>query len=382
MLKEKYQDLLTLGEKLHVKDGSWKEEGGKLHVTGTTEYQLEKDLLWDKIKSYPEGETEVKANIKVRCRRKLKDGSRLIAAPVKDPATSRLAGHVLVREITARVTVAGGKEPLRIRLWTTLLDPATHPAEDLVKLYAERWEEELFFRELKSHVQGTRGLLHSQRPESAAQEVLALAQVDAARAHGLEDRPAPRIGNGNAARYVLAVNLDVEGRGWPPTHVARADLDALGSGPADVDGVAEPLAGFEVDHHLAAAGGIRGDDDVHVLGRPVLPPGVARDVVVVRDALAAAIEILRLDGARDSDRRSGKGRGRRGGSRRRGSQREDMGVPGVRVGGCGRGLGSSGAGRRLQHAASHYRLASRVGRPARLVERLGHARWRRPGARG
>jgi hypothetical protein len=116
----------------------------------------------------------VKANIHVRCRRPLADGSRLIAAPVKDPATGRMEGHVLLREITAQITVAGSKKPLEIRLWTTLLDPRSHPAQELVKLYAGRWEEELFFRELKSHVQGTRGLLHSQRPESAAQDVLAL----------------------------------------------------------------------------------------------------------------------------------------------------------------------------------------------------------------
>lgn len=65
MLKEKYQELLKLGEKLKVAAGDWKEEGGKLILTGTTAYQLDKDLLWDKIKSYPDWEKEVKADIKV-----------------------------------------------------------------------------------------------------------------------------------------------------------------------------------------------------------------------------------------------------------------------------------------------------------------------------
>lgn len=65
MLKDKYQDLLKLGEKLKVEGGDWKEEGGKLFVKGTAKYQLDKDMLWDKIKGYPDWEKEVSADIKV-----------------------------------------------------------------------------------------------------------------------------------------------------------------------------------------------------------------------------------------------------------------------------------------------------------------------------
>ncbi|MCG3156317.1 MAG: hypothetical protein DKINENOH_02941 [bacterium] len=64
-LKEKYQDLLDLGTKLQVKDGDVREEGGKLHIKGTATYQLDKDLLWDKIKTYPNWENEIAADIKV-----------------------------------------------------------------------------------------------------------------------------------------------------------------------------------------------------------------------------------------------------------------------------------------------------------------------------
>ncbi len=65
MLKEKYNDLLELGKKLEVKNGDVKEEGGKLHIKGTTTYQLEKNLLWDKIKTYSNWENEIMADIKV-----------------------------------------------------------------------------------------------------------------------------------------------------------------------------------------------------------------------------------------------------------------------------------------------------------------------------
>lgn len=65
MLKEKYSAVLELGKQLDVKNGDVKEEGGKLHVKGTTTYALDKDLLWDKIKTYSGWENEIVADIKV-----------------------------------------------------------------------------------------------------------------------------------------------------------------------------------------------------------------------------------------------------------------------------------------------------------------------------
>ena len=65
MLKEKYNDLLELGKQLDIKNGDVKEEGGKLHIKGTAIYALDKDLLWDKIKTYSGWESEIAADIKV-----------------------------------------------------------------------------------------------------------------------------------------------------------------------------------------------------------------------------------------------------------------------------------------------------------------------------
>jgi LysM repeat protein len=65
MLKEKYQAVLNLGEELKVQNGGWKEEGGKLHLWGTTAYQYDKDQLWEKIKDHPGWENEVVADFKV-----------------------------------------------------------------------------------------------------------------------------------------------------------------------------------------------------------------------------------------------------------------------------------------------------------------------------
>ncbi len=65
MLKEKYNSVLELGKNLDVKGGDVKEEGGKLKIDGTAAYQLDKDLLWDAIKSIQGWENEVVADIKV-----------------------------------------------------------------------------------------------------------------------------------------------------------------------------------------------------------------------------------------------------------------------------------------------------------------------------
>jgi hypothetical protein len=56
------------------------------------------------------------------------------------------------------------------RLLTTLLDAHLDPAEELIVLYHERWEEELAIDELKTH-QKERPVLRSQTPAGVIQEV-------------------------------------------------------------------------------------------------------------------------------------------------------------------------------------------------------------------
>lgn len=65
MLKDKYQDLLSLGEKLNVRDGYVEEKDGKLRIGGRAEYGQDKDDLWNKIKTYDNWENEVEAEISV-----------------------------------------------------------------------------------------------------------------------------------------------------------------------------------------------------------------------------------------------------------------------------------------------------------------------------
>ncbi len=65
MLREKYNDLETQAAQLGIKNLIVKEEAGKLSLSGTSTYQLEKDLLWDSIKKHAGWENEVAADITV-----------------------------------------------------------------------------------------------------------------------------------------------------------------------------------------------------------------------------------------------------------------------------------------------------------------------------
>ena len=62
-LADKYGNVLGLAQQLGVKDGNWKEEGGKIKLWGKTQYQLDANLLWDKIKEHSGWENEIVADI-------------------------------------------------------------------------------------------------------------------------------------------------------------------------------------------------------------------------------------------------------------------------------------------------------------------------------
>jgi hypothetical protein len=57
------------------------------------------------------------------------------------------------------------------RLFTTLLDPAEAPAEELAAAYAQRWEIEIAFGELKTHQRGSKAVLRSKSPALVEQEI-------------------------------------------------------------------------------------------------------------------------------------------------------------------------------------------------------------------
>ena len=102
---------------------------------------------------------------------RLPDGSflsELVASPDKyrreDVLLVRVVGYAIDDE--SRPGAIG----TTYRLLTTILDPTQAPADELATLYAQRWEIESIFDELKTHQRGPRVVLRSRTPEGVYQE--------------------------------------------------------------------------------------------------------------------------------------------------------------------------------------------------------------------
>lgn len=108
----------------------------------------------------------VRQNLGAKTLKVLSDGSALVKVRSEGRARANQEhSEIIVREIRATIQRKGGKEQI-LRLWTTLLDERKHPARKLLELYARRWEQELFFRELKNHV-GANSLLKAESEQTA-----------------------------------------------------------------------------------------------------------------------------------------------------------------------------------------------------------------------
>jgi hypothetical protein len=119
-----------------------------------------------------------RSKIQVQTLQRLQDGSRLVRVPVQQKGNQRIIVQWLqLREIRARVQRPGFRA-LRLRLWTSLLDPEAAPALELIQLYTRRWEHELYYRELKRQLRKT-DVLQSHTLETGAQEIAAIVLASA-----------------------------------------------------------------------------------------------------------------------------------------------------------------------------------------------------------
>lgn len=108
----------------------------------------------------------VKSNLKRRLLEVYPDGSALVE--IRSGKRTRL-----VREIVGRVQRGGRGALTTVRLWSSLLDWRQYPAAELLALYARRWEQELFYKELKVDMRSS-PCLQSHTPVTAMQEIAAL----------------------------------------------------------------------------------------------------------------------------------------------------------------------------------------------------------------
>jgi Insertion element 4 transposase N-terminal/Transposase DDE domain len=138
-----------------------------------------------------------KANRRLPILRRLPDGSWL----------SRI-GALPIRVIEAQIsiTTTTGTRTGHYRLITTLLDPGTHPADQLIRLYHERWEIETAYLELKSSILNGR-VLRARTPEGIDQEIHALLIVYQLLRTAMVDATDSRPGlDPDRASFTIALN--------------------------------------------------------------------------------------------------------------------------------------------------------------------------------
>jgi hypothetical protein len=117
-----------------------------------------------------EGDRHFLVRVKAKLQRRLlqvyPDGSALVE--IGSGEAKRV-----VREILGRVQRGGRGAFTTVRLWTSLLDWRRYPAGELLALYGRRWEQEMFYKELKVDMRST-PCLQSHTPLTAMQEIAAL----------------------------------------------------------------------------------------------------------------------------------------------------------------------------------------------------------------
>jgi len=117
------------------------------------------DLLW-----------RAKTNMKPALVEMLDDGSWL-ADLTPGGNAGRTAVPLRIRVIDYQLDDGRGDPAGPYRLFTTLLDPAEAPAVELAFAYAQRWEIETAFGELKTHQRGPKAVLRSKSPALVEQEI-------------------------------------------------------------------------------------------------------------------------------------------------------------------------------------------------------------------
>ncbi|MGY4541307.1 hypothetical protein ACVWY0_001216 [Arthrobacter sp. UYNi723] len=147
VLADLEKDMLAMADRGFFSYQAWKDSA----ATGAA-------LLW-----------RMKANSALPVEEDLRDGSYLSTIYPSTQDRRKGSNGIPVRVIEYEVTT--GEEVSTFLLITTILDPATAPAEDLAQLYARRWEIESSFDELKTHQRGPDVVLRSKTPDGVLQEI-------------------------------------------------------------------------------------------------------------------------------------------------------------------------------------------------------------------
>ena len=178
-------------------------------------------LLIEFKETHPEGQREFLVRVKGKLKRRVlecyPDGSALVE--IRSAKKT-----MVVREIVGRVRRGNGSWS-DVRLWTSLLDWKKHPAGELLALYAQRWEQESFYRELKVDMRSS-PLVQSHTPLTAAQEIAALIMAYAILVK--ERIQAAKVGEVPVLRISFLKTLEAVRGLWQFLELTHDLLDARG----------------------------------------------------------------------------------------------------------------------------------------------------------
>jgi len=164
------------------------------------------------------------------------DGSYRSRLPWNAQSADRDRGPLPVRVI--EYTVPTGRNRSRYCLITSILEPARAPAEELARLYHERWEIETAFDEFKTHLKGAGRVLRSKTPDLVYQEAWGFLIAHSA-IRGLMHEAAlgalPRARDADTLSYTHAVRVVRRTlprvAAIPPSGLANAGARTRGDSP-------------------------------------------------------------------------------------------------------------------------------------------------------
>jgi Insertion element 4 transposase N-terminal/Transposase DDE domain len=144
---------------------------------------------------------------------------------------ARQALGMPVRVVEYAVTVipeTGQPRTERYRLITTLLDPDTAPAGQIARVYAERWESETGYADLKTYLRGRQQILRSKDPAGIAQELYALLivyqLVQLARIRAAANRPGQEPCDPDRISFTVVLRALIRSIGRPSSQRLLHDV--------------------------------------------------------------------------------------------------------------------------------------------------------------
>jgi hypothetical protein len=143
----------------------------------------------------------------------LRDGSYLskIYSSYYDRTHDRNGHVVRIIEYTHNDPTRPGYG-VKNRLLTDLLDPVEFPASELVVVYHQRWEQELAFDEIKTHLNGRDPHLRSKTPGGAVQELYGLLLMHRVLRQVIQDAsqlPSTQLSSGDSDRLSFTATLRI-----------------------------------------------------------------------------------------------------------------------------------------------------------------------------